>query len=63
MTYQKFRAEVVKELSLRRMSYADLAKKTGYKLSTINMFMSETSTRDRSDNVASAISAVLNIPL
>ena len=63
MNYQNFVAKVYAELKLRRMTRKDLAKLTGYSENTINVFMSNTDSRDRSDNVAKAISAALHIEL
>lgn len=63
MNYQNFVAKVYAELKLRRMTRKDLAKLTGYSKNTINVFMSNTDSRDRSDNVAKAISAALHIEL
>lgn len=63
MNYQNFVAKVYAELKLHRMTRKDLAKLTGYSENTINVFMSNTDSRDRSDNVAKAISAALHIEL
>ena len=61
--YEVFIADCKREMSLRKMNNEALAKLTDYKLSTINAFFSEIKARDRSENVAIAISKALNIEL
>ena len=45
------------------MKNRDLAKATGFKKNTIDVFFSETSNRDKSENVAKAISATLRVEI
>lgn len=58
-----FCAECKKEMWARKMTNAALAKATGYKTSTINAFFSDISGREKSLEVAKAISVVLNVSL
>jgi hypothetical protein len=61
--YEIFKAEVVKELRIRKIGQKELAQMTGYKLCTIQRFMSKSKDRDDSDRVAKAISYALGIKL
>lgn len=61
--YEVFIAECKKEMSLRKWKHKDLAKATGFKLSTIYTFFTDIPNRDKSQNVARAISKALNIDL
>ena len=61
--YEIFKAEVVKELRIRKIGQKELAQMTGYKPQTIRQFMSKSKDRDDSDNVAKAISYALKIKL
>lgn len=54
-------AEIKKQMYLRGWSNGDLAKETGYKLSTINSFMANVSARNKSLAVGRAICKVLGI--
>ena len=57
--YTIFKAEVKKQLAIKGWSYKELAKATGYKLSTIQGFMSKF---DRgSDDMIKCIAKVLDI--
>ena len=60
--YEMFAAECKKEMRLRRMGNKDLAKATGYKRSTIDSFFTE-GDKYKTDSVAKAISAALDVPL
>lgn len=60
IVYNLFIAEVKKQLSLKKWTYEDLAKKTGFKIGTIKAFMCG---YRESDNVAQCISKVLDIDL
>lgn len=61
--YDIFIAECKKEMRLRKMRNGDLAKLTGYKTATIDVFFSDLSYRDKSENVAKAISVALGVEL
>lgn len=61
--YEIFIADCKREMRLRRMTNGDLAKETGFKKSTINSFFSDIAGREKSENVAKAISAVLGVAL
>ncbi len=61
--YEVFIADCKREMWLRRMTNKDLAKATGYKTSTINSFFTDIPNRDKSDNVAKAISMVLGVEI
>lgn len=61
--YEIFIADCKREMHLRKMTNSDLAKATGYKTSTIECFFANTPNREKSTNVAKAISAVLDIEL
>ncbi len=50
-------------MRLRRMTNGDLAKATGYTTSSINAFFSDLSAREKSENVAKAISAALGVDI
>ena len=55
------KAEIAKVKRYRGITNADIARMTGFKKSTIEMFMLNRSQRSDSVNVAKAITAVLNI--
>lgn len=55
-----FKAEIVKQKRLRKLTNADLGKLTGYKQQTIDAFMAGAR---ESENVAKAIAKVLEIEL
>ena len=57
--YELFRAEIKKQQALRRWTYEDLGKATGYKASTIEAFMCGHKITDR---VALALAKALDIP-
>jgi predicted transcriptional regulator len=63
--YEVFKAEIVKEKRLRKLTNANIASMTGLSVSAINMFMasSEGKKRDDSRKVAEAISKALGIEL
>lgn len=61
--YEVFIADCKREMRLRRLSNGDLAKLTGYKTSTIDVFFSDLSHRDKSEKVAKAISAALGVAI
>lgn len=61
--YEVFIADCKREMRLRKMSNGTLAEKIGYKKSTVDAFFADISSRDRSEKVAKAISAVLQIEL
>ena len=61
--YELFKAEVVKELRIRKIGQKELAQMTGYKLCTIQRFMGGRKDRDDSDRVAKAIAYALGIKL
>ena len=61
--YEYFIAECKKQMRLRRMKNKDLARETGFKTSTINSFFSDIAGRERSEAVATAISAALGVKL
>ena len=61
--YEVFIADCKREMRLRHMSNGDLAKATGYTKSSINAFLSDLSARDKSYNVAKAISVVLGVEI
>ena len=63
--YEVFKAEVVKQKRLRKLTNADIAKMTGYARITIDIFMTSTGNNPREDskNVAEAISKALGIEL
>ena len=56
--YELFKAEIVKQKRLRKLTNADLGKLTGYKQQTIDAFMAGAR---ESENVAKAIAKVLKI--
>lgn len=60
--YEIFAAECKKEMFLRKIGNKELAEATGYKRSTIDSFFTK-GDKHKTENVAKAISAVLNIPL
>lgn len=60
--FEVFAAECKKEMYLRKMGNRELAKATGYKRSTIDAFFTA-GNKYKTENVAKAISAVLNVPL
>lgn len=59
--YEVFIADCKREMRLRRMNNGDLAKATGYTKSSINAFFADIKDREKSENVAKAISAVLGV--
>lgn len=59
--YEIFIADCKREMRLKRMTNGDLAKATGYKTSSIDAFFADLKSREKSENVAKAISAVLGI--
>ena len=63
--YEVFKAEVAKVKRLRKLTNADIGEMTGFKKSTIDMFMTpqENKHRDDSEAVAQAISKALEIEL
>lgn len=61
--YEVFIADCKREMRLRRMTNGDLAKATGYTTSSINAFFSDLSAREKSENVAKAISAALGVDI
>lgn len=54
-------AEIKKQMYLRGWTNSDLARATGYKLSTINGFMANIAARDKSPAVARAICQALEM--
>ena len=58
--YELFKAEIVKQKRIRKLTNKDLGKLTGYKRKTIDAFMAGAG---ESENVAKAIAKVLNIEL
>ena len=50
-------------MRLRKLSNGDLAKKIGYKKSTVDAFFADLTHREKSGNVAKAISEELCIEL
>ena len=50
-------------MSLRNMTTTELAEATGFKRSTIYAFFANLGNRDKSENVAKAISKVLNVEI
>ena len=61
--YEVFIADCKREMRLRKMTNKDLAVATGFKTSTINAFFSDLAAREKSENVAKAISAVLGVAI
>ncbi|MBQ4118959.1 MAG: helix-turn-helix transcriptional regulator [Clostridia bacterium] len=61
--YEIFIADCKREMRLRRMTNGDLAKKTGFKRSTIDAFFADLSGREKSENVAKAISVALGVEI
>lgn len=61
--YEVFIADCKREMRLRKMSNGKLAEETGFKKSTIDAFFADLSGRDKSENVAKAISNVLKVEL
>ncbi len=57
--FARFKAEVKKQLSLKNWKYADLAKATGYSISTIESLMCGSRA---SDKVYKAVANALDIP-
>ena len=58
-----FCAECKKKMYLEKISREELAKKTGYKKSTIDSFFAEKAGREKSMLVAKSISNVLNVEI
>lgn len=61
--YDVFIADCKREMRLRKLSNGDLAKKIGYKKSTVDAFFADLTHREKSGNVAKAISEELCIKL
>lgn len=61
--YEVFIADCKREMRLRKMNNGDLAKATGYTKSSINAFFADLRGREKSENVAKAISSVLKVEL
>ncbi len=61
--YEVFIADCKREMRLRRMTNKSLAAETGFKTSTINAFFADIPSREKSENVAKAISAVLGVAI
>lgn len=61
--YEVFIADCKREMRLRRMNNGDLAKATGYTRSSIDAFFSNINGREKSENVAKAISAALGVEI
>ena len=61
--YEVFIADCKREMRLRKMNNGDLAKATGYTRSSIDAFFSNINGREKSENVAKAISSVLKVEL
>lgn len=61
--YEIFIADCKREMRLRRMTNKDLAKATGYTTASINAFFSDIRARKKSENVAKAIAAALNLKI
>lgn len=62
--YQVFRSKVKGELKLRRWTYAELSKASGYSKGSIRLFMSDKiAPRYNYSKVASAIASALNLEL
>lgn len=57
--YVSFKAEVKKKLALKGWKYADLAKASGYSVSTIESLMCGARA---TDNVCKAVAQALDIP-
>lgn len=53
-----FRGKIAEQKKLRRLTNGDIAKMTGYSVSTINAFMAG---RRENDKIANAIAKVLDI--
>ena len=58
--YKLFCGKVAEQKKLRKLTNADLAKMTGYKVGAINAFMCGAR---ESERIAKALAAVLNIEL
>lgn len=61
--YEVFIANCKREMWLRKLSNGDLANRIGYKKSTVDAFFSNLTHREKSGNVAKAISEELCIEL
>ncbi|MBO6301010.1 MAG: hypothetical protein J6N15_01060 [Ruminiclostridium sp.] len=63
--YEVFKAEVAKIKRLRKLTNADIGEMTGFRKSTIDLFMTspEHKARDDSEAVAQAIAKALEIEL
>lgn len=63
--YEVFKAEVAKIKRLRKLTNADIGEMTGFRKSTIDLFMTspEHKARDDSEAVARAIAKALEIEL
>lgn len=57
-TYELFRGKIAEQKKLRRLTNGDIAKMTGYSVSTINAFMAG---NRENDKIANAIAKVLDI--
>jgi hypothetical protein len=56
--YELFRGKIAEQKKLRRLTNGDIAKMTGYSVSTINAFMAG---NRENDKIANAIAKVLDI--
>lgn len=56
--YEALKGEIARVKQLRKLTYSDIARMTGYKSNTIAQFMSGTR---ESDDLAAAIAKALNI--
>lgn len=56
--YELFRGKIAEQKKLRRFTNGDIAKMTGYSVSTINAFMAG---NRENDKIANAIAKVLDI--
>lgn len=61
--YEVFIADCKRQMRLRRMTNRDLAKETGYTTSSINAFFADITAREKSENVAKAISSALGVEI
>ena len=60
ISYELLIGKIAEQKKLRRLTYMDIAKMTGYKPNTINMFMNG---YRQSENVARAIARALNVEM
>lgn len=61
--YEIFIADCKREMRLRKMTNRDLAEATGYTTASINAFFADIKARNKSENVAKAISIALNLKI